>query len=103
MAYSIIQPPFTLQFREMSKPDLQAYFDWFLNQIPVRLPIFESFIQETSGFGSWSTDFTVDSLKMLGAWYADQVETRSRSQDELDEIKQKLSFPIPVSEQELTN
>jgi len=103
MTYTIIQPPFTLQFREMSKPDLKAYFDWFLNQISVRLPILESSIQETPGFENWSADFTVESLKMLGEWYAGQVETRPRSQDELDEIKQKLSFPVPVSDQELTN
>lgn len=103
MTYTIIQPPFTLQFREMTKADLKAYFDWFLNQIPTRLPILESFIRETPGFESWSADFTVESLKALGEWYAVQVETRPRNHGELAEIEQKLSFPIPVPGQELTN
>lgn len=103
MNYSIIQPPFTLQFREMPKADLKAYFNWFLSQIPVRLPILELAVKETSGFENWSADFTPASLKALGEWYAAQVETRPRSQEELAEIKQNLSFSVPISDRELTN
>lgn len=103
MPYIIISPPFTLQFTEMSKAELKAYFDWFLSQIPIRLSILESYVKETPGFESWSANFTAASLKALGEWYAGQVKTRPRNQDELEEIKQNLSFPVPVSDDELTN
>lgn len=103
MTYNIIQPPFTLRFREMSKADLQAYFDWFLAQIPLRLPIMEASVKETPGFEYWVADFSPESLRSLGEWYAAQVETRPRTERELAEIKEKLSFPVPISDQELTN
>jgi hypothetical protein len=37
MAYQIIQPPFTLKFREMSKAELRDYYRWFHDCIPVRI------------------------------------------------------------------
>jgi hypothetical protein len=87
----------------MSKADLKAYFDWFLTQIPIRLSILESYVKETPGFEGWSANFTSASLKTLGQWYADHVETRPRNQVEMEEIKRNLSFQMPVSGDELTN
>lgn len=85
--YLIIQPPFSLQFRDMHKTELKAYFDWFLSQVPVRINILESFVKQTHGYEGWSADYSVDSLKMLGVWFANQVEMRPRSDDELAEIR----------------
>ena len=32
MPYTIIQPPFTLEFREMPKPELKSYCAWFMTK-----------------------------------------------------------------------
>src|SRR5271155_4623769 len=32
--YRVIQPPFTLKFREMSRKELTDYFQWLLRMIP---------------------------------------------------------------------
>jgi hypothetical protein len=35
--YAIIQPPFDLKFREMTKKDLAAYREWFHAVVPKRI------------------------------------------------------------------
>ena len=37
MKYQIIQPPFTLKFREMSKEELKEYYKWFMAVMPNRI------------------------------------------------------------------
>ena len=37
MSYSIIQPPFTLKFREMSRKELKDYKAWFHEVTPERI------------------------------------------------------------------
>ena len=39
---SIIQPPFRLLFREMTKPELNGYFDWFAEVTPPRIAVARS-------------------------------------------------------------
>lgn len=104
MAYSIIQPPFTLKFREMTKQELKSYFEWFLKMIPERIGILERAVHDSSPeFSSWSADCSPGSLKTLGEWFAGEVETRARTQEELDELKSGLSFPMDVPTDDLTN
>lgn len=103
MVYSNIQPPFTLQFREMPKAELKVYFDWFMSQIPVRLPILEAAVKATPGFENWSADFTPESLKALGNWFATQVETRPYTEEELTALKQGVPSWVPIDDYQLTN
>jgi hypothetical protein len=42
-------------------------------------------------------------LDALGDWLSNQVETRQRTEEELQEIKSSSSHPIDVSGKELTN
>ncbi len=37
MTYELIQPPFTLKFRDMSRNELDDYLQWFLGVIPERI------------------------------------------------------------------
>jgi len=103
MEYPIIQPPFTLQFREMSKPELKSYFEWFMKMIPERIEVLERAVRESPEYSSWSADCSSSSLKGLGEWFVGQVETRERSSEELDAIKLSLSFPMEIDTEELTN
>ena len=103
MTYEIIQPTFTLKFREMSKRELKDYYAWFQNILPQRLDELTHAVQQSSGFETWQADFTPTSLDLLGNWFAAQVETRPRTKEEIQEIESHLSFPIEIPEEDLTN
>lgn len=103
MSYSIIQPPFTLRFREMPKKELRLYFKWYMEMIPERIRVLTAEIRRTSGFGSWQPDFTRDTLEPLGDWFASQVELEPRTAEEILEIKSRQKFPIDVPPDDLTN
>ncbi|MDQ3332902.1 MAG: hypothetical protein M3552_20005 [Planctomycetota bacterium] len=103
MTYSTIQPPFTLKFREMPKRELRLYFEWFLNVIPQRVSELAGVVRDTQGFEDWQPDGTPSSLDSLGEWFANQVETRQRTSDELIEITSRSALSFPVSGEELTN
>ncbi len=101
--YEIIQPPFTLKFREMSKKELKDYYRWFFQVSPLRLERLLRAVQSTPGFEDWKPNFKPNSLGALGRWFAAKVETRPRTQQEIDEIKGRSKFPIEISNRELTN
>jgi hypothetical protein len=103
MAYSIIQPPFELKFREMPKKDLIAYRDWFHAVMPERMAELTKAVKATAGFEDWDADLTSDSLGPLGEWFRVEVETRKRTDAEMGELKSRLTFPIDVPNEELTN
>ncbi len=69
MSYSIIQPPFTLKFREMSKGELKRYFEWFMNVMPERLAGLKRVVRESPSHSSWTGEFSPDSLDELGKWF----------------------------------
>lgn len=103
MSYATIQPPFTLQFREMSKKELTSYFEWFQGILPQRLEQLINAVKETPGFADWKADFSPASLDLLGRWFAMQVETRPRTLDEVQEIESRSAYPVEVPDEDLTN
>lgn len=103
MLYEIIQPPSTLKFREMTKKELKAYFDWFQGVLQQRLDELKREVKRTPGFEVWEPDFTPASLLLLGDWFASQVDTRSRTRCEIEEIEACSFYPIGVPAEELTN
>ncbi len=103
MTYSMIEPPFELNFREMSKQELNAYREWFHAVIPGRTAELAKAVNDTPGFESWKPDLSPDSLAPLGEWFRGEVETRQRTDLEMGEIKSRLTFPIDVPNAELTN
>lgn len=103
MPYTTIQPPFTLKFSEMSKKELKDYFDWFQSILPRRLDELARAVKQTPAFESWQPDLTPASLDLLGDWFAAQVETRPRTQDEIQEIESRSTYPIEIAGDELTN
>jgi hypothetical protein len=103
MTYAIIQPPFTLKFREMPKAELRSYYSWFMQVLPERIAALEEAVRASPTHGSWCADFSPASLAALGEWFGSQVEVRARTEGELDEVKSRLSFPVDVPGEELTN
>lgn len=103
MPYSNIDPPFSLDFQNMSKAELEAYAAWFHEVMPRRIEELSSWVRATPGFETWSPDGTPDSLARLGAWFEAQVETRRKSNADLEEERARLVFPIEAPEDELTS
>jgi hypothetical protein len=101
MTYTTIQPPFTLDFRNMPKSELRSYFDWFMKVIPARLGELGTAVRETHA--DWPGDFSVESLDELGKWFEGQVETRPKTREEVEKVARQLTFPIEVSGDQLTN
>lgn len=103
MSYSVIQPPFTLQFRDMSRKELVAYAAWFRDSTPYRVAELAKSVKSTSHYEKWEPDITPESLRDLGQWMEAQIETRAREPGEIAEIQAKLTFPIEIPVEELTN
>ena len=102
MNYPIIQPPFTLVFPEMSKKELRCYNEWFHKILPERIQVLTSTIRSTSGYQSWKPDCSPESLETLGEWFLAQVQSRPRTQEEIDTIQNQSKFPINIPREELT-
>ncbi len=100
--YQMVQPPFSLNFREMGKKELKEYYQWFMSNIPIRLNELKQVLALTPGFEGWQTDFSPESLTGLGEWFAIHVEVRKKTKEEIDKIKSQLTFPIDIPEEELT-
>jgi hypothetical protein len=101
--YEILRPPFTLDFRKMSKEDLRRYRDWFLATIPERVTQLEHVVRGSPGFESWHADSSPGSLDALGEWYLAQVDRRPHTQDELEQLRRQLPNWIDPPLDELTN
>lgn len=106
MKYEIIQPPFTLKFRFMSRVEANNYFNWFMDQIPIRISILERAVQSTLGYEDWRADYTPESLRKLGQWFYEHIETRKRTEEEKVDIYGKAPDwfrNVEMEDWELTN
>jgi len=103
MTYAIIQPPFPLDFHERSKKELEAYRTWFHQVSSERIGGLTTAVKGTPGYESWEPNATPDSLVALGQWFEGQVETRKKTAEEIAETRSKLTFPIDILDDELTD
>jgi hypothetical protein len=101
MIYAIIEPPFTLQFRQMSKSELKAYYAWFMEVLQERVAQLLEAVHET--VPTWRADCSPGSLDALGDWFVSQVQVRPRTGDEIADLRSKLALPIEIPGEELTN
>lgn len=100
-AYNTIKPPFTLKFPQMSKEELKEYGRWFHQIMPQRIAELTKVVQSSPDFGDWRPSFTPASLSVLGRWFAIQVDTRTRTQEE--QLERRSPYPIERSDWELTD
>ena len=103
MPYTLIQLPFSIPFREMSKKQLDAYLVWFHQVLPGRIAELAQAVRETASYESWEPDASRESLDVLGRWFESQVETRKKTAEEIEAIRLRLTFPIDIPEDQLTN
>src|SRR5437667_4482805 len=103
MTYSVINPPFTMKFDEMSKGELKEYFRWFQSSQNQRIQELTEAVRDTPGFESWQPDLTPQSLELLGQWLSTNVATRARTREERDQLSSGSRYPIEVPAVELTN
>ena len=59
-------------------------------------------VRASPGFQIWRPDYSPLSLESLGDWYAGQVETRLRTQEEINHIADAQKFPALLSISERT-
>lgn len=74
-----------------------------MDVLPQRVNELAEAVKQTPGFETWQADCTPASLDTLGEWFAGQVETRNRTEEELQAIKDRLVFQVDISGEELTN
>ena len=103
MPYEIIQPPFTLKFREMTKPELQEYYRWYLAMIQTRIGMLTEEVKQSTSFQAWRPDETPSSFDKLGEWFSTKIEVRQRTPDERHEIEIRSRHSISIPKEELTN
>lgn len=101
MSYSIIKPPFLVEHETMTKKELREYFDWFQTMIPERIRELTHAVRGTFRFQNWEPDLTPESLDELGHWFVGQIEIRSRTEHEVQEIKNHSASPIKIPREEL--
>lgn len=105
-SYEIIQPAFTLKFKEMSKGEIESYCKWYLEQIPLRIEILQRAVNSSADHSNWKADYTPDSLEELGNWFAKQIENRELEKSEIEERLSKAPEwvrQIDMDTRELTN
>jgi len=102
MSYAVIQPPFTLRFREMSHDELKGYYDWFQSVLPQRIEQLESEIRRSPGRETWNANGDPSTFDTLGDWFAGEVETRPRTQAEKDALHSTAPW-VSAPDVELTN
>jgi len=98
-----VPPPFTYRFRHMSKKELKDYYQWFMVALSKGIDELAAAVIMTPGFEAWQSDCTPDSLNTLGEWFAAHAEKRNRTDEEIEQIRKRLTFPMDVPKEELTD
>ena len=93
MEYKLISPPFSLDFWNMSRSEANAYYNWYIEQIPSRIEILKQTIHSALDYDYqyWDADRTLDSLNVLGGWFAKNVSIQPMNETEKDEFYKNLS------------
>lgn len=104
--YDPISFSFALNFDEKSKKELKPYYAWFTSIIPERLGVLTNTVKATPGVEDWKPDFTPESLNELGRWFANNVQTRLRTDEEKEEIYRRAPQwfrAVSIESKELTD
>lgn len=92
MDYLWMAPPFKMKpFVKMNKKEAQQHFDWYLQQIPLRIQVLYDLTN-----GIVKLDYSKESLIDIFKWYLSVIEVRTLTDEEiqkdLDELRQYPDF-----------
>jgi len=87
----------------MSKGELSDYARWFHGIADERMSELAAAVRATPGCESWVATFKPESLQSLGEWFANSIETRPRTPDELAELKLRGDLLLSGYDVDLTN
>jgi hypothetical protein len=89
-------------YQNATVAELKNYLTSFIEAIPERVNLLIKSVHETNGYEDWQADFTRHSLIRLNEWYASKVETRPRTEEEIQRIKNSVPFEIDIPKYDLS-
>ena len=105
-SYEVIQPPFSLDFKNMKKKERDNYYKWYMDIFSGRLDLLIHYVKNSFECDNWKADYSPESLVLLGQWFYDMVEVRDRSKQEIEGIHShspEWFNNVEVNSWELTN
>lgn len=90
MEYEFIPPsylhPVVFGFYHLNRRAARAYFTWFLEQRSRRIELVEHAVRASpeAAYQAWPADGRVESLTVLGRWFAGHVHVRPRTAEEIE-------------------
>ena len=81
--------PFSSEPEQLSKKEVAFYFQWFLGVMPERIEMLRQTLALNDG-GHVALDYTLGSLRQLGAWFGPNIGIRFPSEEEIEEDRQQL-------------
>lgn len=97
MDYPWMAPPFEMKpFKEMKKKDAQQHFDWYMQQIPLRIEVLHELTN-----GKVKLDYSKESLIDLFEWYLSVIKIHELTDEEIEkELDDLRKYPDFVYEDE---
>lgn len=101
--YQIIDNlPIDYEFSTKTKDELKLYWNWFKEHKEKRISYLIEVVKSTQGFENWNADYTSDSLKELGKWLAQNVETEKLPEAVYNKKRNETPSYIDVNDWDLT-
>ncbi|MEQ8554991.1 MAG: hypothetical protein RIC06_14180 [Cyclobacteriaceae bacterium] len=101
--YHLIEDlPIDYNFSSKSSNELKPYGQWFKDNKDQRLNYLTEAVQSSHGFESWQVDFSPESLKTLGDWLFENVETEKLSEKEYKAKRKAVPDYISINDWDLT-
>ena len=89
-------------FSGKSNDELKLYSQWFGDHKDQRLNYLTKAVRSSNGFENWQPDFTPDSLKKLGDWLYQNVETEKFSEKDYKAKRKAVPDYISINDWDLT-
>lgn len=79
MEYYMMQPPIEkVVFKDMKPKEAQAYFDWYMSEIPTRIKMLKNIVGEEADL---KLDYSLNSLVSLWGWFENKIVLVERDKD----------------------
>src|SRR5438552_2237786 len=86
--YLPFESPFPLNLHEQQRKIAEAYFRWFVEHVPVRISVLRQAL-DANGGSFVALDATAESFATLGKWLDGVLETRLRTEEEMEIERRK--------------